>query len=110
MPNSVLIPVGLYWIIGVTMIASAGINIAADGMERLGATVFLGTVGVACLVVAVGLQRRWPPAQLGGYLLALLPVLASLLNSPGVFLFALALTAILGVNLSMPSTKEWMAG
>ncbi|SCL69746.1 hypothetical protein GA0070608_4117 [Micromonospora peucetia] len=56
MPNSVLVPVGLYWIIGATMVVSAALNAAADGSDRLAAIVFLGTVGAACLVAALGLN------------------------------------------------------
>ncbi|MGW5079549.1 hypothetical protein [Micromonospora echinospora] len=106
MPNSVLIPVGLYWIIGATMVVSAALNAAADGSDRLAAIVFLGTVGAACLVAALGLQRRWGPAVLLGYLLAILLGLVSLSN-PGVALLVVPLTVGIGVALSRPSAKQW---
>ncbi|MEU8209993.1 hypothetical protein AB0B85_12445 [Micromonospora sp. NPDC049044] len=106
MPNSVLIPVGLYWIIGVTMVVSAVLNATNDGVGRLGAVVFLGTVGAACLVAAVGLQRRWGPATFMGYLLAILLALVSLSN-PGVALLLVPLAVGIAVALSRPSAKQW---
>lgn len=106
MPNSILIPIGLYWIIGVTTVFSGILNLT--GLDRPGAGVFLISVGVACVVVAVGLHRRWGPAQFAGYLLGLLLVLVSL-TSPGVFLVASALAVIIGVALSRPSAREWMS-
>ncbi|MFD6568531.1 hypothetical protein [Micromonospora profundi] len=108
MPNSVLIPVGLYWIIGVTMVVGAALN-AAAGSDRLAAVVFLGTVGAACLVAALGLQRRWGPAALLGYLLAILLGLVSLSN-PGVALLVVPLAVGIGVALSRPSAKQWTGG
>jgi hypothetical protein len=106
MPNSILIPVGLYWIIGVTMVVSAGLNLAADGTERLGSVVFLGTVGAACVVAAVGLQRRWGPAALLGYLIAALIGLVSLSN-PGAAIVVVPLAVGIAVALSRPASKQW---
>ncbi|MEV4493152.1 hypothetical protein AB0K04_23920 [Micromonospora coxensis] len=105
MPNSVLIPVGLFWIIGLTLLASSGLNLAAE-TGRLAAVVFLATVGSACLVAAVGLQRRWGPAALVGYLLAILLALASLSNlGAAVVVVPLAVGIVLA--LSRPSAKQW---
>ncbi|MFI6228710.1 hypothetical protein ACIBCR_15515 [Micromonospora echinospora] len=106
MPNSVLIPVGLYWIIGVFLIVSAGLNAAADGTGRLGAMIFLGTVGVACVVAAVGIQRRWGPAVLLGYLLAVLLGLVSL-SRPGAAVLVVPLAVGIAVALSRPASKQW---
>ncbi|SCG15610.1 hypothetical protein GA0070610_1845 [Micromonospora echinofusca] len=106
MPNSVLIPVGLYWIIGVTMVVSSALNVAADGSDRLAAIVFLGTVGAACLVTAVGLHRRWGPAPFLGYLLAALLGLASLSN-PGVAVLVVPLAVGIVAALSRPTAKQW---
>jgi uncharacterized membrane protein HdeD (DUF308 family) len=106
MPNSVLIPVGLYWIIGVFLIVSAGLNAAADGTGRLGTVILLGTVGAACVVAAIGIQRRWGLAVLLGYLLAILLGLASLSN-PGAAIVVVPLAVGIAFALSRPASKQW---
>jgi FtsH-binding integral membrane protein len=106
MPNSILIPVGLFWIIGLTLSLGAVFNLAAEGGGRLGPAVFLGTVGAACVVAAVGLQRRWGPAALLGYLIAALIGLVSLSN-PGAAILVVPLAVGIAIALSRPASKQW---